>query len=84
MISPVSLGVYVGAAVAAKIAMFARRGFKAVQMFIAGYPEFRSRHPSNAGKCRAMGFATSCAVTVNDAPYLGIKFIGHVATEAAT
>ena len=84
MISPVALSVYVSSAVAAKIEMIARSGFKAVHMLVAGYPKFRSRYPSNAGKSRAMGFATGCAVTVNDAPYLGRKFLGHVATETAT
>lgn len=84
MLLTVALCINLSAAVAAKIAMFARRGFKAVEMLVAAYPEFRGRHPSNAGKCRAMGFATGCAVTVNDAPYLGRKFIGHIATEAAT
>jgi hypothetical protein len=36
MISPVSLSVYVSTAVAAKMAMFTRRGFKAVQILVAG------------------------------------------------
>ena len=84
MISPVALGVYLSSAVAAKIAMIARGGFKAVQMLVAGYPEFRSRHPSKAGKCRALGFSTGRAATVNDAPHLGRKFTGYVATETAT
>ena len=84
MISPVALSVYVSSAVAAKIEMIARSGFKAVQMLVVGYAEFRNRYLSNGGKCRAMGFATGCAVTVNVAPYLRSKFIGHVATEKAT
>ena len=67
-----------------KIAVIARGGFKAVQVLVAGYPEFRSRHPSKAGKCRALGFSTGCAATVNDAPHLGRKFIGYVAKETAT
>ena len=44
MISPVALSVYVSSAVAAKIEMIARSGFKAVQMLVVGYPEFRSRY----------------------------------------
>ena len=65
MISPVALSVYVSSAVAIKIEMIARSGFKAVQMLVVGYAEFRNRYLSNGGKCRAMGFATGCAVTVN-------------------
>ena len=84
MISPVALSVYVSSAFAAKIEMIARSEFKAVNKLVAVYPEFRSRYLSNAGKCRAMVFSTGCAVTLNDAPYLGKKFIGHVATETAT
>ena len=84
MISPVTLGLYLSSAVAAKIAVIARGGFKAVPVLIAGYPKFRSRHPSKAGKCLGLGFATGCAVTVSDAPNLGRKFTGYVATETAT
>ena len=84
MISPVALSVYVSSAVAIKIEMIARSEFKAVQMLVVGYAEFRNRYLSNGGKCRAMGFATGCAVTVNDAPHLGRKFMGYVATETAT